>query len=234
MLIRAVQAKLGPKGLMVVGLMALSIVVGGLGFGAVQIATQKLLNAEAQIEAERWSSYFSANVRELQNIAGGATATREARAELDRTLVSGNLVSYRIYNAQGFLKLESSGAPAAPKVSRHVSELDFNFASALADNAPATELRRGGPGEPRVLASALVPIKSGNRTAGWLVMTFDQTERADLFLAITTQVSVLVGLLLIAAPIAGFFYHARNRALMEASASSTGSACSSPPACSRR
>ncbi len=215
MLIRAVQAKLGQKGLMVVGLILLSALVGGLGFGAVQLATQKLLNAEARIEAERWSSYFSANVRELQNIAGGATATREARAVLDRTLVSGNLVSYRIYSPQGFLKLQSSAFVPQAKISRHVSHLDFAFAGALAAGAPATDLRRGGPGEPRFMASALVPIKAGEKTAGWLLMTFDQTERADLFLSITTQVSVLVGLLLIAAPIAGFLYHARNRALME-------------------
>jgi predicted signal transduction protein with EAL and GGDEF domain len=215
MIIRAVQAKFGPKGLMIVGLIVLSVIVGGLGFGAVQLATQKLLNAEARIEAERWSSYFSANVRELQNIAGGATATRDARAVLDRTLVSGNLLSYRIYNAEGYLKLQSPGVAVPEQANRHVSELDADFAGAMKAGTPAAELRHGSSGEPHFLATALVPIKAGDRSPGWLLMTFDQTDRANLFLSITTQVSVLVGLLLIAAPIAGFYYHARNRALME-------------------
>ncbi len=209
--------RLGPRQLTALGLLALCVIVGILGFLFVQGATHKLLEAEARIDAARWSSYLSINVKELQRIAGGTAPSAEARQALDHTLAGGYLVSVRVYDANGYLKLQSESGPAGNFVGQHISRVDLGFAAALAANKGATLLRKGrDKDEPGFLASALVPIKSDNHTVGWLVINLDQTERAELFSTITAQASAAVCLLLIAAPIFGFWYRARNRAMMEA------------------
>lgn len=207
--------KLGPRGLTALGLVALCTIVGLLGASFVQYTTARLLDAEARIDAERWSSYFSSNVRELQSIAGGATPTRDTRAFLDRSLDGGNLVAYRIYNAEGELRLQSAGTPGLFPIGSPISSIDPAFAADLAEGTPATLLQEStAAGQQRFLASALVPIKMEERTIGWLLVNLDQTERAALFYSIAVQISVGVALLLIAGLAFGFWYRARNRAQM--------------------
>ncbi|WP_373506227.1 putative bifunctional diguanylate cyclase/phosphodiesterase [Aestuariivirga sp.] len=211
-----ITARFGQKGLTAAGLVALCVVVGILGFFFVQTATSRLLDAEARIDASRWSSYLSANVRQLKKIAGGATATRDDRAALDRTLAGGYLLSYRIYDSHGILKLQSSPELGIGPIGQKLATLDSGFAKAFIAGTPATSLKKGTyKGQPVYYASALVPIKLDTATIGWLVLTIDQTERAQLFFAMATQASIAVCLLLIAAPIFGFWYRARNRAMME-------------------
>ena len=214
--LQAISARLGPRGLTAAGLFALCVIVGTLGFFFVQEATSRLLDAEARIDASRWSSYLSTNVRQLRNIAGGATPTRDIRASLDRMLVGGFLLTYRIYDASGDLKLQSYGPDVANVEGKHITEADPGFSAAFRLRQPATLLREGSKGhEPGFIASALVPIKSNGQTVGWLVVTLDQTERAQLFTTIATQASLAICLLLIAAPIFGFWYRARHKTRLE-------------------
>ena len=61
-----ISERFGQKALTAAGLVALCVVVGILGYFFVQTATSRLLDAEARIDASRWSSYLSANVRQLK------------------------------------------------------------------------------------------------------------------------------------------------------------------------
>ena len=155
--LQAISARLGPRGLTAAGLFALCVIVGTLGFFFVQEATSRLLDAEARIDASRWSSYLSTNVRQLRNIAGGATPTRDIRASLDRMLVGGSLLTYRIYDASGDLKLQSYGPDVANVEGKHITEADPGFSAAFRLRQPATLLREGSSGhEPGFIASALL------------------------------------------------------------------------------
>jgi predicted signal transduction protein with EAL and GGDEF domain len=209
----------GQKGLAAAGLLALCAIVGTIGFFFVQLSTSRLLDAEARIDAERWSAYLSQNVRPLQSIAGGATATRDVRASIDRMLSGASLLSYRIYDASGEMKLRSFNARLGDHLGRTIAEADPGFAQDFRDKTPATLLSKGTiAGKPAFISSAFVPIRSAGQVVGWLAVDIDQTERAALFYAIAFQVSLVVGVLLILAPIFGFWYRARNRALMQQTA----------------
>ena len=207
---------LRPKGVTALSFLALCMIVGMLGFYFVQGATRQWLEAEARIDAARWSNYLSVNVKELRSIAEGTPSGANSHESLDHALTGGYLVSFRIYDAFGYLKLQSKAEPVANAMGKHISRVDFGFTAALRANKGATLLREvRRKGKPGFLASALVPIRSDNHTVGWLVINLDQTERAELFSDITAKASIAVCLLLIAATIAGFWYRARNRAMME-------------------
>ena len=181
---------LRPKGVTALGFLALCMIVGMLGFYFVQGATRQLLEAEARIDAARWSNYLSVNVKELRSIAEGNPSGANAHESLDHTLTGGYLVSFRIYDAFGYLKLQSKAEPVAHAMGKHISRVDFGFTAALSANKGATLLREvRRKGKPGFLASALVPIKSDNHTVGWLVINLDQTERAELFSDITAKVT---------------------------------------------
>jgi len=198
------------------GLLVLCVVVGLLGFSFVQSATRQLLEAEARIDAERWADYLSTNVKDLASIAAGRPPTFETRELLERNLAGGHLVSYRVYDAEGILKLQSNDASNNFLIGKPITMIDRGFASALKNGRQSTILRPAAhPGEPEFMASALIPIPLDDQTVGWLVVNIDQTERKELFAAITTKASIAVCLLLIAAPIFGFWYRTRQKALME-------------------
>ena len=198
------------------GLLVLCVLVGLLGFSFVQSATRQLLEAEARIDAERWADYLSTNVEDLADIAAGRAPTFKTRELLERNLAGGHLVSYRVYDADGILKLQSNTAPNNFLIGKPITMVDGGFASALKNGQQSTILRPAiHPGEPDFMASALIPIPLDDKTVGWLVVNIDQTQRKELFAAVTINASIAVCLLLIAAPIFGFWYRARQKALME-------------------
>ncbi len=211
-----ISGKLGPRSLPVLGLALLCLIVGTLGYLFMHQATQRLLEAEARIDARRWSSYFSSNFKELGPIAAGVVPSLAARDYLKAMRSGGYLVSFRVYDTEGFLKLQSRDEPVASPVRLHISAMDPRFAAALAARQSATLLHgAASASRPGYFASSLVPIRSGPQNVGWLLVTFDQTERQKLLTSITGSATLAVCLLLIAGPVFGFWYRARNKAILE-------------------
>ncbi len=208
--------RLGPKLMPAAGLLVLCILAGLLGFSLVQSATRQILEAEARIDAERWSSDLTANIPDLAAIAQGRPPAAKSLDLLRRSLAGGNLLSYRIYDAEGRLRLQSNEALNGFLTGKPMALVDGGFTAAFGRRASATLLRQGlGKAEPAFVASSLIPILSGRDVGGWLVVNIDQTARQALFQAATTKASIAVCLLLIAAPIFGFWYRARHKAMME-------------------
>lgn len=198
------------------GLVGLCASIGALGYLLLTMATHELLVAEARIDAVRWSRYLTGNMPDLPQIAEGSVPSAASQAMIDGTLADGFLVSFRIYDVRGFLKLRSDDTGNAALAGSHIAATDPGFATALAAGTGGTiltEVQRGG--ELGFVASELLPVKSGQHTVGWLLVKLDQTERQKLFARVSAQVSVAICLLLIAAPLFGFWYRTRNKAQLE-------------------
>ncbi len=190
--------ELRPKLVPAIGLLVLCIMAGLLGFSLVQSATRQLLEAEARIDAQRWSDYLSANIPDLPAIVAGAAPAPQSLDLLKRGLAGGHLLSIRIYDAKGILTLQPDAAANAPPAANSIALLDSALARALQSHTTETLLRLGnGSTEPAHVASSLMPIILEQDIIGWLLVNIDQTERHELYSAIVNKASIAVCLLII-------------------------------------
>ncbi len=198
------------------GLIGLCVSIGALGYLLVTMATRELLEAETRIDAARWSSYFMSNMLDLPQIAEGKAPSSSARMIVDRSMTSGQFVSFTVYDLTGVIKLRSGESRPGEAAGRQIGATDPGFAEILATSAGGITLHQIQRGDRQgFVASALMPIKSGTNTVGWLLVKLDQTERHELFARASAQISVAICVLLIAAPLFGFWYRARNKAQLE-------------------
>ncbi len=208
--------KLEQKHLPFVGLAVLCALVALLGYSLVNSATRQLLEAEARIDAERWSRFMSSHMDELPSIATGSKSAAQTSQWLRYGLAGGSVIAVRVYDTNGVLKMQSGAGLDPFLVGKHINVVDSRFASALKTRTPGTELYwQQESGQHRFIAATIVPIESDRHTAGWLLVNIDQTGRQMLFTAETTKASLAICLLLVAGPIFGFWYHARRKAQME-------------------
>ena len=106
MLLGQLSAQVRMRVITGLGLLGLCAVIGGLGYLLMTMATRQLLDAEIKIDAARWSSYLTANIQDLPEIAEGSSPSPSARALIDRTLAGGYLgkeLSQGAYDGTGFV-----------------------------------------------------------------------------------------------------------------------------------
>lgn len=197
------------------GFLLLSLLVGLLGYALIQSATRKLLAAEARIDAQQWSSVLSSSIPDLNAIIAGNKASAATTAFLEHARQARLVTSFQIYDTRGNLKLLSGGKieNGAPTAAAHSGK---ELSEAMRTGRPATLLRRGtSGGEPAYYATAIVPVMDEFRTIGWIVANIDQSSRQALFFEVTSKISVIIGALLMAASVFGFWFRNRERALVE-------------------
>ena len=210
------SVRLDQRHLPLLGLGVLCFLVGLLGYTFMQSTARQLLEAEARIDAERWSRFISFHAADLPSVAGGAPPNPAIESLIRGGLSGSSVVAFRVYDMAGRLKMQSGPGLDPFLLGKPVDMVDGQLAAALKSRSPGTVLYWEGQGQQRrFIASALVAIESDHHTAGWLVVNIDQTARQLLFSAITTRTFLIVCLLLIVSPIFGFWYHARQKAQME-------------------
>ena len=198
------------------GFVLLCLLAGLLGFTFIHTSTRQLLEAEARLDAEQWSRDLLQNVDDLKRIAAGNAPAAATVSYLEHARRTGQVFSFRVYNAGGLLRLRSVSPGRRMPLDQPIEYIDREFAGAMRKSTSMTIIQRAGAiGEPEYYASAMVPIMDEFRIAGWLVADIDQSGRQALFQSVTTRASIAIGLLLIAAPILGFWYRARQNALFE-------------------
>ena len=198
------------------GFVLLTLLVGLLGFSFVETSTRQLLEAEARIDAEQWTKDISRQIADLKNIAAGSAPSPATAAYLRDTRHLGRVVSFRIYNAQGILKLRSDDFGKAPAGSHTINTIDREVSPAMDNGAPLTIIQKSGArGGPEYFATTILPVMDEFRYVGWLVVDVDQSGRRALFVSMTTKISLVVGLLLIVASAFGFWYRTKQRANIE-------------------
>ena len=210
------RTKFDQKYLPFLGLGVLCVLIGLLGYSFMQAAIRHLHEAEARIDAERWSRFVSTHAEGLPDVANGAEPSVALKNLFLSGLAGGSITAFRIYDATGVLQMQSGPGLDPFLIGRKVEAVDPRLAAALRSRSSGTVLFwEGEPGASRFIASALVPISSEQHTAGWLAINRDQTARQKLFTSVTTRAFLAVFALLVAGPIFGFWYHARRKAQME-------------------
>jgi predicted signal transduction protein with EAL and GGDEF domain len=191
---------------------ALSALVAAAGYSFVQKATNRLLELQARDDATHWIEYLSANVPDLYRIAEGGEPTRQTVDFIDTARRASHVLSYRVYDPGGYLKLRSGDPDRKLSVNQPIYKVDPTFAEAIFGKESRTIVQRGDAiGEPSYFTSSLVPIRHNGLRYGWLVADIDQTERQANFMAMATQVSIGVGSMLAVAPLIGFVYRSRQK-----------------------
>ncbi|MBM3520406.1 MAG: GGDEF domain-containing protein, partial [Alphaproteobacteria bacterium] len=190
---------------------AISIIVAYAGYFLIQSATERLLEDEAKLDTELWTSFVKRNIRDLPAIARGNPATVETLAYLGYAREAGLVYSFRVYDANSVLRLRSDARGRSPD---HAQEERIGgiFAESVRNRTLKTVIRQGsGQGEPAYYASTLLPITDGRDIAGWVIADIEQTDRRALFFAMAAKVSLSVGSLLAIAPLLGFWRRSRQR-----------------------
>ena len=181
------------------GLALLCVFGGLLGLAFVQFSARQLLEAEARLDAEQWSRDLARDIPGLKSLAAGGTPSAATISYLQQTQGFSPVLSFRVYDAGGLLKLWPEGASQAQSQGQAIEKIDPEFASALRERVPKTIIKRAGAqGEAGIYASTILPITDNFRTVGWLVADIDQRGRNALFRSLTTRISLAAGLLLIA------------------------------------
>lgn len=188
-----------------------SLVVAA-GFVTVRLATNNLLETEAAADARNWSNYLTLSIDDLPNIVKGIAPTPETRRFLDQARSVGRVHSFRVYDNHGRLQLRSDGFDRPTGFLQSMATTDSDHTPVLLGKEPKTILLRGRAlGEPAYYASTVLPINENGERVGWIVTKIDQTERQANFFRTATIVSLLVGALLVSAPLIGFFYRSRQK-----------------------
>ncbi len=105
------------------GLLGLCAVIAAFGYLLMTMATRNLLEAEARIDASRWSAYLKANLKDLPEITEGAALGSTPRMTIDPTMTGGHVISFKVYDARGFLKLQSNEGTSANLIGRHITQV---------------------------------------------------------------------------------------------------------------
>jgi len=200
------------------GFALISLLVALLGFAFVQASTRQLLEEEARLDATQLSSDMSRNIPDLHDIAAGKAPSAATLDYLNNARRMGRVLSLRVYNTLGELQLQTDTRVDRPTPPQTVTDPSLAEAmrEAMKGNAPETLIRTKADGANTIYyASAILPINDGFRTVGWFVADIDQTSRQAFFFSVTTRASLVIGFLLILAPILGFWYRARQRARFE-------------------
>lgn len=198
------------------GFVLLSALVGFAGIAFVQTATRQLLEAEARIDAQQWSRDLARTIPDLPTIITGGEPTTETLTYLDRMRHLGQITSFRVYDAKGQLKLSWGSQSPGLGQDQRIEDIDARLAEAARSGQQRVILRQAvANGEAQYLAIGAIPVMVEFRTIGTLVVSIDQSSRQALFFAMASKVSIAVGILLLAAPVFGFWYRTRQRALVE-------------------
>ncbi len=202
----------GRRLLPIAGFAALCVIVGLCGFLFMTTITSYMLEFEAREDTQEWADRLSRELPDLPAIAQGEATSERVVALFKQSASGGRIYTFRVYDAKGRLKLRSDDMSLRFSIGQPIEKIDRHLASSLRRGQPATIVRRSNvAGEPDFYASNLLPIMAESKSVGWLVTYVDQSRRHALFFRMSMIVSLVVGALLLVAPLLGFWYRAKQK-----------------------
>ncbi|MFO1122076.1 MAG: bifunctional diguanylate cyclase/phosphodiesterase [Hyphomicrobiales bacterium] len=200
----------------IAGFAALAGLIGLAGYAFNENATTRMLEAEARLDARGWSEGLSHSIPDLGAIIAGMPPSQSTYNSLELVRRAGQVSSFRVYNAQGQLKLTSDGQTALQGMNQPVEVVDPEMAQALRQGREDTRIgHRAHDTDSRIHATAIVPVIGSSGIMGWIVADIDQSGRQALFSSMATKVSLAIGFFLMSACVLGFWYRNRERAMVE-------------------
>ena len=152
----------------------LVVLVGGTWI-TVKIATDHLLNQDAEDSARDWAGIVVANVKDLEKIASGEQPSQQSLAFFETAHTIGHVFRYVIYNREGYSQLisDSHGVSFVD-----ISALSPEAVQAVKTGAPVVDAKAGASGgEPPYFAVAFVPVRVGERPIGIVAAYVDQSAQ---------------------------------------------------------
>jgi diguanylate cyclase (GGDEF)-like protein len=185
------------------------------GWAMVIHTTDRMLRADARIEAQNWADALYHNVRDTRLIIGGERPSPDTLAYLGNAHRIGRIREFALYALDGELRLRSD----------HLGQIETRargFSGLTPEAADAT--RAGGTyvrsfteqidGVTLYASEAVIPLMDGGRQIGFLQMVIPQNYRRELFLSAAIEGAFTVGVLIALVPIWGFWSNARQKRAM--------------------
>ncbi len=197
--------------------LALSLCAAVLAFIFVQTAVTGQIATQAQLDAELWLDEVSRNAGSLPLLARGGMPSLETQELLRQAREIGRVHSFHIYDTQGRLKLASGDLAKTRTRNQPEERINAEFSKSLRTGEPATFIHQGTRiGEPVWFASTALPVRGDDgKIAGWMVTKVDQFERHALFFGLATRFTLTACVLLVLAPLLGFWYKTRQKTVLQ-------------------
>ena len=155
-------------------ILILTVLVGGTWI-TVKIATDHLLNNDAEDSARDWAGIVVANVKDLDKIAAGEQPSQQSLAFFQTAHTIGHVFRYVIYNREGYSQLISD-AHGVSFVD--VSTLSAEAVRAIKTGVPVVDAKSGASGDvPPYFAVAFVPVHVGESPIGIVAAYVDQSAQ---------------------------------------------------------
>jgi diguanylate cyclase (GGDEF)-like protein len=181
------------------GLAALALVLAALTGGAwaiQKLAIERLLFQDAVAAGHTWAGYLARTVTDLEQIAKGEQPSAASMAFFEKAQKVGNVFRYKIFDADGRLRLVSDELTALGTDAQNLGEHNAAAAGVVAGGKPHVVAKEGKPpARPPYFAEAYVPVSIDGRVIGIVEAYVDQTEKREQFQATFTLSALLLSLL---------------------------------------
>jgi diguanylate cyclase (GGDEF)-like protein len=196
--------------LLAIGLMGLLFLAV---WAVVLVATgtvNQLLRQDAEAAGEAWARYLAANVTDLEAIVAGGAPSAESMAFFEKAQAVGDVFLYKIFDAQGVLRLSSDKLDQVGKAAGSMPVHNPEAAEVVLNGETEVEAKEGAsPDRPAFYAEAYVPVARDGAIVGIVETYVDQSKKhaefrtnvAGAVMALAGIVGVAVGL-----PAFGFYW----------------------------
>jgi diguanylate cyclase (GGDEF)-like protein len=199
-----------------VTLLVLGSIIALAGVGLVARTTERMLRADAAIEAQNWAIYLARNVPDFREILSGKKPSSSSLVFFSQSRQIGRVYRFLIYDRSGRLHLRSDDLGQTNSNAGTLRLSDPEAASALHNRQPIVRVGSSDlDGETLHFAEAVVPIIDKGSAIGILQVFISQNQRRELFLSAAVESAVTVGVLLAIGPAFGFWYRTRQKRSME-------------------
>jgi diguanylate cyclase (GGDEF)-like protein len=197
-------------------LAAFCAAIGASGFALVSYGTSRLLEADAKMEAEKWSAYLAAQINKAPIVASTGQLSDGLAAAIEQARTVGGVYDLRIFDANGH-PLFASTVPqnrqaSGPSLVKSRPEIAKHFAKGVAHVVTSKGVIIG---DPEFTVHAVVPVVAKGKIATWLEIHLDQTARQALYFRAALRISLAVGLIMAIGPVLGFWYRTRQKQFAE-------------------
>lgn len=182
----------------------------------VQFFTDRLIVNNAKATGQGVANFLVGNIPDFAQIMEGKTPSAESVVFMQQASQIGNVFRYRFYDASGHLRVDSGEIGRALTYNQTIEDLlpgqSARFASgeSFAFTEPYPRA-----GEPPDYAVTVVPVMSAKHILGWVEIANNQGQRRQIIAKATTEIAVLLTLLIAIGPAFGFWYLTRQKSHVE-------------------
>ncbi|HVZ50366.1 MAG TPA: EAL domain-containing protein [Pseudolabrys sp.] len=204
-------ADISPRRALVLLMIAVVLLASGIWM-AIRLTTDHLIDSEARSDAQDWALYMAQNVPDLRQIAAGEQPSAASLDFLQKTIRSGPVVRYVIFNRYGYSQfLADHGKAAAVDVSQfsRAAEQAAKTGQTITDRASDEGLAGAG-----YLVRAFVPVIEQGVVVGTVSASIDENMKLahirHVFLVAALSISALT-VIAFTLPAVAWYFRTREK-----------------------